>query len=43
MDVFALCQIGFDEEKEVQVHQKGLKKLISVSDLNLLCRVIARI
>ena len=32
MGVCVLSQKGFDKEKEVQVHEKGLKILIRISD-----------
>ena len=32
MDDCVLFQKGFDEEKEVQVHEKGLKTLIKISN-----------
>ena len=32
MGVCVLCQKGFDKEKEVQVHEKGLKTLTGISD-----------
>ena len=32
MNVSVLCQKRFDEKKEVQVHEKGLKRLIRTSD-----------
>ena len=32
MDVCVLCKNGFDDEKEVKVHEKGLKTLIRISD-----------
>ena len=30
--VYVLYQKGFDEEKEVQVHEEGLKTLIRIND-----------
>lgn len=39
MDVFVFCLKCFDQNKEVQVHEKGLKKLIRISDLGLLWHV----
>ena len=40
LDFCVLCLKGFDEEKEVQVHEKGLKKLIKISDFDLLWHAV---
>ena len=45
MGVRVLCQKGFDKEKDVQVHEKGLKTLIRISDereLQELSRYLSR-
>lgn len=41
MEVCVLCEEGFDDEPAVQVHEKGLKKLVQISNerqLHELCR-----
>ena len=32
MGVCVLCEKAFDEEKKIQVHEKGLKAMIRISD-----------